>query len=146
MIYSSSDIECDRLKLVIMSLYYVIFCPFTHPQPLKTKKMIILKIQKRLLEISSFCICVPNTTIIRGTVPETWSETKFFAILGHFLPFYLSNIPENHNLKQWKKVSEDVIISHVYQKSQSYDVCFMRYSVTDIIFCHSGLFSALFPH
>ena len=124
----SSDIECDRLKLVIMSLYYAIFFLLT-PQPLKTKKMIILKIWKRLLEISSFCICVPNTTIIRGTVPETQSETKFFAILGHFLPFYPTNIPENHNLKKWKKVSEDVIISHVYQKSQSYDVCFLRYRV-----------------
>ena len=75
------------------------------------------------MEISSFCICVPNTTIIRGTVPETRSETKIFAILGHFLPFYPSNIPENHNLKKWKKGSEDVIISYVYQKSQSYIEC-----------------------
>ena len=32
----------------------------------------------------SFCICVPKTTTIRGTVPEIWSETDFLVILGLF--------------------------------------------------------------
>ena len=38
MTYSSSDIECDRLKLVIMG----IFCPLTPPR-LKTQTIRILK-------------------------------------------------------------------------------------------------------
>ena len=51
------------------------------------------------------------------------------AILGHFLPFYpLKNPPKS---KFWKleKFAGDVIILHVYQKSQSYDVRFLRYRV-----------------
>ena len=33
--------------------------------------------------------------------------------------------------------------THVYQKSQSYDVWFMKYGETDRIFCHFGPFFAL---
>ena len=44
--------------------------------------------EKLLLEMPLFHICVLKTTFIWGTVPEIWSETEFFVILGHFLPFY----------------------------------------------------------
>ena len=43
--------------------------------------------KKKMLEISSFYTCTPKTTFIWGTVPEIRSETTFFVILGHFLPF-----------------------------------------------------------
>ena len=89
MIYSSWDIECDRLKLVIMGHF---FCPFT--SPLKTQKIKILKKWKNLLEISSFYRCVPKTTIIWVTVPEIWSDTDgIFCNFGLFLPFYPSLPP-----------------------------------------------------
>ena len=63
------------------------------------------------MEISSFHKCVPETTIIRGMVPEKQSET-FFVILGHFLPFYPTNSPENQNFEKMKKESGDVTILH----------------------------------
>ena len=41
--------------------------------------------------------------IIRGSVPETWSETKFFVTLGHFLTSYTPTSPptpqNNNNLE-----------------------------------------------
>ena len=61
MIYNSWDIECDRLKSVIMGLW-VIF-PFYRLRPhlppcIKSWKIRILKKWKKLLEISSFYTCV----------------------------------------------------------------------------------------
>ena len=102
MIYSSWDIECDRLKLVIMGHF---FCPFT--SPLKTQKIKILKKWKNLLEISSFYRCVPKTTIIWVTVPEIWSDTdRIICNFGLFLPFYpppSPNNPENINFEKNEK-------------------------------------------
>ena len=50
-------------------------------------------------------------------VSEIWSVTdriflEFFLILGHFLPFYLTNNLKNENFEKMKK---------------KYDVCFLRY-------------------
>ena len=81
------------------------------------------------LEISSFYTCVPKTTIIWGTVPEILSETEFFAILGHILPFWknVKSIWMCHNFKL------------VQQKIRSYDVCLLRYGVlAQAIFCSSA--------
>ena len=33
-------------------------------------------------------------------VAEIWSETEFFVILGHFLPFYPYPVPPNDPKKQ----------------------------------------------
>ena len=84
MIYSSWDIEFDRLKLVIMGH----FLPF-YLLSLKTQQIGILKKRKQLLEISSFYVSAPKTTNIWVTVPGIQSETgrtfchfgSFFAIL-----------------------------------------------------------------
>ena len=99
MIYSFWDIECDRLKLVIMGH----FLPF-YTLPWKSKKIRILK--KKLLEISSFYTCVPKATIIWGIVPDIRSKTDkkfcnfgpFFALLPHYWPQKLKfgKNPKNH--------------------------------------------------
>ena len=54
-------------------------------------------------------------------------RTEFFAILDRFYPF--TSLP---NRKFWKieKITWRYNhFTHVYQKSQSYDVCFLRYGV-----------------
>ena len=142
MIYSSWDIECDRLKLVIMGH----FLPL-HP-PLKTKKITILKKWKELLEISSIYISVPKPQLY-----EAWflryrvRQTEFFAILDHFfalLPHYWQKI------KIWKKCKENswryYPFTHVYHKWRSYDLWLLRYKVwLTEFFCHLGPFLALWP-
>ena len=79
----------------------------------KTRKIRILKKWKHLLAISSFYTCVPKTT----------TETEFFVILGHFLPFYHplpltaqktkiltneKNIWKCHHLKHFKLVQQKI--------------------------------------
>ena len=58
MIYSSTDKECDRLKLVIMG-HFLPFYTTQPPRPLKNRKIRNLKKFKKMkkhLEISSFTL------------------------------------------------------------------------------------------
>ena len=94
----------------------------------KTCKIKILKKWKKLMDISSFYICVPKTTIIWGTE----SGRIFFVILGHLLPFYSppppSNYPENQNLEKMKKASGDVIILNLSNNKHNH----MMYAYSDM--------------
>ena len=70
------------------------------------KNQRLLKKWKNLLEISPFYTCVTKTTIMWSPVPEIWSETEFFVILGYFLPFYTPpplTDPKIKTSKKWKK-------------------------------------------
>ena len=78
MIYSSRDIECDRLKLVIMGP----FLPFYSTNNPKNQNF-----EKKRLEISSFYISVPKIVIICYTVPEIWCLTDVIVIF-HFELFF----------------------------------------------------------
>ena len=40
-------------------------------------------------------------------------QTEFFVILGHFLPFYPPDDPENQNFEKLKKTPGDIIILHM---------------------------------
>ena len=80
MIYSSGDIESNRLKLIIMSH----LLPFdTAPKNPKNQNFGAMK---KLLEISSFHTCVPKKHNHRGTVPEIRSKTDITSC--HFGPFF----------------------------------------------------------
>ena len=53
-----------------------------------------------------------------------------FCHFGTFFTLLTPNNPENQNFEKMKEAPGDVIILHnVHQKSQSYDVCFLRYGV-----------------
>ena len=96
-IYSSWDIECDRLKLVILGHFFSFYPPLV-----KTQKIKILKKWKKFQEISLYT-SVPKTTIIWGTVPEIWSKTDLFFFC-HFGPFFALLPPINpENWKNEKK-------------------------------------------
>ena len=60
--------------------------------------------KKKLLEVSTFYICVPKTTIIWGTVPEIQSETNLYC---HFGPYFalspILKMQKTKILKKWKK-------------------------------------------
>ena len=60
----------------------------------------------------------------------TAQQTKFFVILGHVLPFYPTNNPQNQNFEKMKKNTWRYYhFAHAYHKWQSYDVWFLRYGV-----------------
>ena len=96
----------------------------------KTWKIRILKKWiKKLLEISSFYTCVPKATIIWSTVPEIQSWTEFFYHFGPFFALYIPpDNPENQNFEKMKKSFWRCHhFKLVQQKTQSYDVCLLRY-------------------
>ena len=96
----------------------------------KPEKSGFWKNEKELLEKSSFHTCVPKTTILWGTVPEVQSETNYFGILGHFLPFTSPppNNSENQNFQKMKKASGDVIILNSFNKKHNQ----MMYTYSDM--------------
>ena len=59
-------------------------------------------------------------------VPEIWCMTDIiFVILDHFLSFYPTNNPKNKNFENWKKPWRCYYFTHVYDKLQSNDLCFL---------------------
>ena len=106
-----------------------------------------------MLEVSLFYTCAPKITIIWCTVPEIRSETdrlflSFCAIFCNFTT--TTNDPKNQNFeKKWKKMPGDIIFLyiHVYHKSKSYDIRFLKYKVRQtkifVIFGHFCPFSLL---
>ena len=81
---------------------------------------------KKVLKIS-FYTCVPKIAIIWCVVTEMQSETEFFVVLDHFLPFYPPNNLKIKILKKWKKSSGDIIILYMHHIWQTYDVWLLRY-------------------
>ena len=68
------------------------------------------------------------------------------VIIGHFLPFYPLKPPKIKILKNEKNCWRYIIILHVYQKSQLYDVWFLRYGVWQTkFFVIMDLFLPYFP-
>ena len=62
-------------------------------------------------------------------------RTGLFVILGHFLPFYPPNNLENQNSeKNRKNIWTCHHFTHLYQKSWSYNLCFMRYRMWQTTF------------
>ena len=101
---------------------YGSFFTLLHPPALKLPKIRILRKWKKMIEISSFYTCVTKTTIIWGMVPE--------IRVGPFFPFYpliahKSKILKNNEKIIWRCHN----FPHVYEKSQSYDVYFLRYGM-----------------
>ena len=87
-------------------------------------------------------------------------RTKFFAILGHFLPFDPLNNPKSQNFEETKKKTGDIMILHLcttndYQilwfytcvpQMTTFDVQLLRYLVQPTeFFVILGYFFAILP-
>ena len=98
MIYSSWDIKCERLKLVIMDH----FCPFTLPKNPKNQNF---ENMKKMLEISSFYKSVPETTIMRYSSwdMELHRQDSFLSLRAIFCRFTPVTTWKIKTLRKWKK-------------------------------------------
>ena len=130
MIYSSWDIECDGLKLIILGQ----FLPFYPPPPppsLKTQK-------KRNFEKMKKKKYLRHHHFKHVYQKSQWYDVRFlscgvrwtecFVILAHFLPFYPPGNPENQNFEM-EKSPGDVIILLMCIKNHNHDVWLLRYGV-----------------
>ena len=138
MIYSSWDIECDKLKLIIMGH----FLPFS-PTPPKNQKIWNFEKMKNLLDIIILRKCTKNHNHMRyGSWDIEW-DTDFFGYFGLFFAILPHKTQKIKILKKWKWRCHN--FTPMYQKSWSHDVCFLRYGVWQTIYCHSGPFFPLLP-
>ena len=74
-------------------------------------------------------------------------RTKFFAILGHFLPFDPLNNPKSQNFEETKKKRLEILWFYTCVPQMTIIWCMVSEisSATDRIFCHFGLFFAILP-
>ena len=122
--YGSWDTEWDRHNFLS---FWVIFCPFTNPQPKKQN------FEKKRKKLSG------DNILLYIHVHHKWrsydikflkykvQQTEIFSILGHFLPFHLLDNLENQNFKIEKNTWRYYHFPHLHHKWQSYDVWFLRY-------------------
>ena len=122
MIYSSWDIEQNKLKLLILGH----FLPFYPPKNLKNQNF---EKCKNLLKISLFYTCTKNHNhMMYGSWDMECDRQNFFVIMDCFLPFYFPMDPENQNLEKKKKnPGRYHHFTTVYQKSWSYAALLLRY-------------------
>ena len=123
MICSSWEIECERLKLVIMGIFLPLDVPHAPHAPPKKKNQNFEKLKKNILDISSFYTCVLKNKIIWCMASKIWSMG--YRMFCHFGPFSALLSPknlENQNLEKMKKIPGDIyiIILHKYPKNNDY--------------------------
>ena len=117
--------------------------------PLKTWKIRILKKNEK------YCLRYHHSTHVYQK-PELYEarflrywvkQIEFFVILGHILPFYPPNNPQNQNFEKMKKHLER---SSFYTCAPKITIIWRMlheiWSATDIIFCHFGPFFAFLSH
>ena len=84
------------------------FLPFYPQQPPKT---FFEKIKTASGYVIRLNMCTKNNNHMMYTSWDMECNKKFFVILGHFLPLYLTNNLKNQNFeKKWKKTLGDIII------------------------------------
>ena len=125
MIYSSQDIECDRLNLDITGH----FLPFSPLVPFKNRKIKILKKWKKLLEIIIMLhMWTKNHNHMRSASWDMECEghnfLPFLAIFCHFPPLLFLKIRIWKNLKNTYRYYP---FTHVNHEWRSYGVWFLRY-------------------
>ena len=132
MIYSSWDTECDRMKLVIME-NLLPCCLLPHP-PKNLKNQNFKKCKKHAGEIIILHVCTKSHNHM------SYNSWDMECNRHNYWP---QKLKFGESVKKpWK--CHDFKL--VYQKSWSYAILFLRYSMWQIVIFHSGLFFALlFP-
>ena len=105
-IYSSSDIERDRLKLIILGQFYLFY-------PLKPKKSKFWKNEELAGDIIILHMCTKNQLYEVRFLKYGAQRTDFFVILDHLLLFYPPNNLQSQNFQEIKKASRDTTILQV---------------------------------
>ena len=104
-IYSSWDIERDRLKLIILGQFYLFY-------PLKPKKSKFWKNEELAGDIILH-MCTKNQLYEVRFLKYGAQRTDFFVILDHLLLFYPPNNLQSQNFQEIKKASRATTILQV---------------------------------
>ena len=85
---------------------------FAFLPPLKPEKSEFWKKWKKLLQITSFYICIQNHMIYSSWDTE-WDGQNFFFYFGPFFALSSPNNPENQTFEKTKKTAGDILILHM---------------------------------
>ena len=86
-------------------------------------------------------LCTKNLDDMIKSFEDMECDALKLVILGHFSHFYLPKSSKNQNFEKMRYHH----FTHVYQKSQSYDVQFLRYGVRQTeLFVILGLFLSFY--
>ena len=124
MIYSSWDIECDRMKMVILGHFF----PFTLlPKNLKNQNF--EKVKNTSGDIIILRMCTKNHNHMRyGSWDTEWDRQNFLSLWAILCLFTLQSTWKIKILKKWKKKAYRYHhFTLDYHRGQSSDVCFLRY-------------------
>ena len=105
--------------------FWAIFCPFTTPFPLQPKKPKFWKMKKtsgNVIISNILNLCNKKYDHMKQSAKDKHFR-PFFALLPHYWP---RKLKFGKNVKNtWRYYP----FTHVYHKSRSYDVWFLRYKV-----------------
>ena len=130
----------------IWSVTDKIFChsaPFLPFCLLTTQKIKILKKWKKCQETLSFYICTINHMMYGCWDME--HDTQYLSFWNIFLPFYPPDKLKNQNFQIIKKEPGDIIILQMCTINDNHEMCFLRYGVWQIFFCHFAPFFDILP-
>ena len=135
------EIQSERDKKFLS--FWVFFCPFIHPLMILNIK-ILKKVKKMPGDIIFLYIHVYHkwrSYDIWFLRYQAWG-TEFFAILDHFLPFYLPNKPKNQNFEKMKKKRLEILSFYTSTPSIIITWCMVPeiWSVMGKISCHLDRF------
>ena len=125
MMHGSWDTKCDRQNFLS---FWAIFYPFIPPNNPKSQNFekIIKKKHGDIIILHKWTI--NDNHKMYGSLRFKARQTEFFVILGHFLPFNLTNNPKKQNFQKMKKnIWRYLHFTHVFQKLWSDDVRFLWY-------------------
>ena len=133
--------EICLVKDVRFFSFWAIFVPFS---PLIAKKIKTIKNERNIWRYQDFTqVYHKSNHMIDDSFDMKRDKQIVFVILGHFLPFYPTNNPNNQTFQKMKKTTGDIIILHKCTKNYHQ----MLYNVpeiwrlTDVIFIfHFGLY------
>ena len=131
-IWHVSEIYC-MTSVIAIFLFWLFFAllPPWQPEKRKFEKME----KKNHLEISSFYTSVPKSWLhaIMFLRYGMWQVQLLFFILGYFFLFHPPNSPKNENFKKKEKSTWRYHhFKHIYQKSWSYTILFLRFGTWQI--------------
>ena len=124
------------------------FLPFYFPNNFENQNFEVKRVSGDVIILHKWTI--DDNHMMYGSWDEV-QQTECFVILGHFLPFYFHNNPENQNFEKVKKASGDVIILHICITSENHMYCSWdmkcdRQNLCNRLFCHFGPLFALWSH
>ena len=142
-LYSPWDIVRDACNCCFS--FWAIFCPFTLPPPITTKKKFFT--DKKRQEISSFYTSVPKIMIICYIVLEIWCVTDVILIFHFGLFFTLLPPLTAQKIKTTTKWKKNADLINLYQCTENHD--YMLYCswnmVCDWCNCHFSFRAAFCP-